>query len=64
MCERATGLSLLFTVVCLRTSSLIVCYGMDDSQGKLSALLVRSVSYLCEAGDALSNTKVFQIACD
>ena len=34
-------------------SSYVVAYRIDSSQGKLSSLLVRSVSDLYKAGDAL-----------
>ena len=36
-------------------SSYVAAYGIDCSQGELSGLLVRSVSDLNKAGDALSN---------
>ena len=37
----------------LAGSSSVAAYGIDDSQGEVSSLLVRSVSDLKKAGDAL-----------
>ena len=56
MCETASGLRVLFTAVCLRDQlahRLSPLNGIDGSQGELSSLLVRSVSDLYKAGDAL-----------
>ena len=62
MCDRATGLSSLFTAVCLQDQlahlTLPLTCRIDGSQGELSGLLARSVSDLDKAGDALV------IACD
>ena len=63
MCERATGLSSLFTAVWLQDKLTyhtvhIPAYGIDGLQGELSGLLVRSVSDVNKAG------KLRVIACD
>ena len=53
MCETATGLRALGLFAGSAHSSSVTVYGIDGSQGELSGLLVRSVSDLYKARDAL-----------
>ena len=58
MCERATGLSSLFTgglVAGPARSLYVTAYGIDGSQGEFSGLLVSSGMDLDKAGDALKS---------